>query len=107
MTGAVRVERDSMGELEVPADALYGANTQRAALNFPISDLRFNRSFIRAIGQVKQSAAVVNEELGQLEPELSRAIVDAAREVIDGKARRRVHCRYLSDRVWHFDKHER
>ena len=85
MTGAVRVERDSMGELEVPADALYGANTQRAALNFPISDLRFNRSFIRAIGQVKQSAAVVNEELGQLEPELSRAVVDAAREVIDGK----------------------
>ena len=85
MTGAVRVERDSMGELEVPADALYGANTQRAALNFPISDLRFNRSFIRAIGQVKQSAAVVNEDLGQLEPELSRAIVDAAQEVIGGK----------------------
>ena len=85
MTGAVRVERDSMGELEVPADALYGANTQRAALNFPISDLRFNRSFIRAIGQVKQSAAAVNEELGQLEPELSRAIVVAAQKVIDGK----------------------
>lgn len=85
MTGAVRVERDSMGELEVPADALYGANTRRAELNFPISDLRFNRSFIRAIGQVKQSAAVVNQDLGQLDPELSRAIVDAAQEVIDGK----------------------
>ena len=85
MTGAVRVERDSMGELEVPADALYGANTRRAELNFPISDLRFNRSFIRAIGQVKQSAAVVNRDLGQLDPELSRAIVDAAQEVIDGK----------------------
>ncbi len=85
MTGAVRVERDSMGELEVPADALYGANTQRAALNFPISDLRFNRSFIRAIGQVKQLAATVNEELGQLEPDLSRAIVDAAQKVIDGE----------------------
>ena len=85
MTGAVRVERDSMGELEVPADALYGANTRRAELNFPISDLRFNRSFIRAIGQVKQSAAVVNHDLGQLDPELSRAIVDAAQEVIDGK----------------------
>ena len=85
MTGAVRVERDSMGELEVPADALYGANTRRAELNFPISDLRFNRSFIRAIGQVKQSAAVVNLDLGQLDPELSRAIVDAAQEVIDGK----------------------
>ena len=85
MTGAVRVERDSMGELEVPADALYGANTRRAELNFPISDLRFNRSFIRAIGQVKQSAAVVNHDLGTLGPELSRAIVDAAQEVIDGK----------------------
>ena len=85
MTGAVRVERDSMGELEVPADALYGANTRRAELNFPISDLRFNRSFIRAIGQVKQSAAVVNQDLGQLEPALSRAIIDAAQEVIDGK----------------------
>ena len=85
MTGAVRVERDSMGELEVPADALYGANTRRAELNFPISDLRFNRSFIRAIGQVKQSAAVVNHDLGQLDPELSRAIVDAAQEVIDGQ----------------------
>ena len=85
MTGAVRVERDSMGELEVPADALYGANTRRAELNFPISDLRFNRSFIRAIGQVKQSAAVVNQDLGQLDTELSRAIVNAAQEVIDGK----------------------
>ncbi len=85
MTGAVRVERDSMGELEVPADALYGANTRRAELNFPISDLRFNRAFIRAIGQVKQSAAVVNKDLGQLDADLSRAIVDAAQEVIDGK----------------------
>ena len=85
MTGAVRVERDSMGELEVPADALYGANTRRAELNFSISDLRFNRSFIRAIGQVKQSAAVVNQDLGQLDPKLSLAIVDAAQEVIDGQ----------------------
>ncbi len=85
MTGAVRVERDSMGELEVPADALYGANTRRAELNFPISDLRFNRAFIRAIGQVKQSAAVVNRDLGQLDADLSRAIVDAAQEVIDGR----------------------
>ncbi len=85
MTGAVRVERDSMGELEVPADALYGANTRRAELNFPISDLRFNRAFIRAIGQVKQSAAVVNKDLGQLDADLSRAIVDAAQEVIDGE----------------------
>ncbi|MEX0762230.1 MAG: class II fumarate hydratase [Dehalococcoidia bacterium] len=81
----MRRERDSMGELEVPADAYYGANTQRARLNFPISDLRFSRSFIRAIGQVKQSAAVVNKDLGVLDPKLADAIIDAAQKVIDGK----------------------
>jgi fumarate hydratase class II len=81
----MRRERDSMGELEVPASAYYGGNTQRAKLNFPISNLRFGRSFIKAIGQVKQSAAVVNLELGVLEPELSKAIVDAAQRVINGE----------------------
>ncbi len=81
----MRRERDSMGELEVPADAYYGANTQRARLNFPISDLRFSRSFIRAIGQVKQSAAVVNKDLGVLDPKLADAIIDAAQKVIDGE----------------------
>ena len=58
-----RKERDSMGEFQVPADAYYGANTMRAKLNFPISDLRFPRSFIRALGQIKQAAAQVNSEL--------------------------------------------
>ena len=56
----VRIERDSMGQMEVPADALYGASTMRAVLNFPISDLRFPRTFIRALGLVKQSAARTN-----------------------------------------------
>jgi fumarate hydratase class II len=81
----MRKERDTMGELEVPASAYYGATTQRAVLNFPISDLRFGRSFIRAIGQVKQAAAEVNRELGQLDPKLADAIHAAAQKVIDGK----------------------
>src|SRR6266536_2690062 len=80
-----RVERDSMGEMEVPAGAYYGASTQRAVLNFPISDLRFQRSFIRAIGLVKQAAAEVNRELGLLDPKLAEAIGQASREVADGK----------------------
>ena len=81
---AMRVERDSMGELQVPADAYYGAQTMRAALNFPISNLRFPRSFIRALGQIKLSAAQVNEELGLLDPKIAEAIVAAASEVVDG-----------------------
>ena len=84
-TGQTRIERDSMGEMQVPADAYYGASTQRAVLNFPISDLRFPRQFIRALGQIKQAAALTNEELGLLEPGIAQAIVQAAQEVIDGK----------------------
>ncbi len=81
----VRIERDSMGQMEVPADALYGASTMRAVLNFPISDLRFPRTFIRALGLVKQSAAKTNMSLGVLDESLGAAIVEAAQEVIDGK----------------------
>ncbi len=80
-----RIERDSMGELPVPSDALYGAQTMRAVLNFPISDLRFPRSFIRALAQVKLAAAQVNTELGLLSPDLAEAIVSAAQEVADGR----------------------
>src|SRR5258708_12974866 len=74
-----------MGEMRVPADAYYGASTHRAVLNFPISDLRFPRQFIRALGQIKQAAAQVNESLGLLEPQVAEAIVRAAQEVIEGK----------------------
>ncbi len=81
----IRIERDSMGQMEVPADALYGASTMRAVLNFPISDLRFPRTFIRALGLVKQSAAKTNMSLGVLDETLGNAIVEAAQEVIDGK----------------------
>ena len=82
---AVRIERDSMGEMEVPAEALYGASTRRAVLNFPISNLRFPRSFIRALGLVKQSAARTNMALGLLEERPGNAIIAAAQEVIDGR----------------------
>ena len=79
-----RKERDSMGEFDVPADAYYGANTMRAVLNFPISDLRFPRSFIRAVAQIKLAAAQVNRELELLDGGLADAIASAAQEVADG-----------------------
>ena len=84
-TEETRIERDSMGEMQVPAHAYWGANTHRAVLNFPISDLRFQRQFIRALGQIKQAAAQVNESLGTVDPQIAEAIVQAAQEVIDGK----------------------
>ena len=68
-----------MGEMEVPADAYYGASTMRAVQNFPISDLRFPRQFIRALGLIKRAAAEINMELGLLDRELGEAIVQAAR----------------------------
>ncbi len=82
---ATRVERDSMGEMQVPANAYYGASTQRAVLNFPISDLRFPRRFIKALGQIKLCAAQVNAELSLLDEKLAKAISEAAQEVVDGK----------------------
>jgi fumarate hydratase class II len=81
---ASRRERDSMGELGVPADAYYGASTMRARLNFPISPLRLPRDFIRALGLIKRQAAIVNAELGLLDRRLSDAIARAAQEVADG-----------------------
>ena len=81
----VRIERDSMGPIEVPANALYGASTMRAVLNFPISDLRFPRYFIRALGLVKLAAAQTNMALGLLDQKPGNAIAAAAQEVADGK----------------------
>ncbi len=80
-----RIERDSLGEVEVPADALYGAQTQRATENFPISGLRMPRPFIRSLGLVKCVCASVNAELGLLAPEIAEAIQTAAFEVAEGK----------------------
>ena len=79
-----RIERDSLGEMSVPADALWGASTQRAVENFPISGERFPRVFLRALGLVKRAAAHANAELGVLEPDVARAIAEAADEVAAG-----------------------
>src|SRR6266542_3436541 len=83
--GPVRKEKDSMGEMEVRADVYYGASTQRAVLNFPISTLRLGRPFIRALGLLKFASARVNADLGLLEPSIAGAIRTAAKEVVDGK----------------------
>jgi fumarate hydratase, class II len=83
--GATRIERDSMGEMEVPADALYGASTQRAVLNFPISGQPLPRRFIRALALIKEAAAEANAELGLLAPDVAAAIAGAAAEVADGR----------------------
>src|SRR5256884_2185504 len=80
-----RIERDSMGEVEVPAEALYGASTQRAVLNFPISGQRFPRRFIRAQALIKRAAAEVNAELGLLDMDRAAAISAAAQAVADGE----------------------
>jgi fumarate hydratase, class II len=79
-----RVEKDSMGTMEVPADALYGATTQRAVLNFPVSGYRFGRLFIRALGLLKWAAAQANRDLGKLDEERAQLIMQAAEEVIEG-----------------------
>jgi fumarate hydratase class II len=83
--GPTRIERDSMGEVEVPGDALYGASTQRAVLNFPISGQRFPRSFIRALALIKEAAAETNAELGLLDGEIAEAVAAAAAEVAEGR----------------------
>jgi fumarate hydratase class II len=85
MTGSFRIERDSMGELQVPAEALWGAQTQRAVQNFPISGLPLPRAFIGALGLVKQAAARANTRLELLDAEVARAIDGAAAEVAAGR----------------------
>ena len=85
MSEQFRTESDSMGPMQVPATAYYGAQTARAIENFPISNLRFSRSFIRALGMIKKHAGITNEQLGYLTPQVSDAIQKAAQEVIDGK----------------------
>jgi len=80
-----RTEADSMGQMQVPTDAYYGAQTARAIENFPISGLRFSRQFIRAIGLIKKHAAATNAGLGLVPAAISDAIQQAAQEVIDGK----------------------
>ena len=85
MAEEFRIEKDSMGEVKVPAKALYGAQTQRAVENFPISGLRFQRPFLRAMGMIKGAAAAANLDLKLMDAEMSKAIQAAAKEVEDGK----------------------
>src|SRR3954452_10994046 len=81
----VRRERDSFGEIEVPADRYWGAQTQRSLENFPIGTERMPLPLIHALGIVKRAAAETNVELGSLPPKIAKAIIAAAQEVIDGK----------------------
>lgn len=80
-----RTEKDALGEIKVPADAMYGAQTQRAVENFRISDLKLQFPFIEALALIKKYAAIVNGELGLIKPEFSKAISEAAGEIIEGK----------------------
>lgn len=84
VTEKYRIEKDSLGEMQVPADALYAAQTQRAVLNFPISGIRFPRRFIQALGIVKQAAAKANRDLGLLDNDKAEAIIASSQQVIDG-----------------------
>ena len=84
MTEQFRTEKDSMGEFQVPKDAKYGASTARAVDNFPISNLRFSRSFIKALGEIKKACAKVNQNNKLLDKNFADSIIDAAQQVIDG-----------------------
>ncbi len=103
----MRIERDSMGEVSVPDGAYYGASTQRAVENFPISGIRFPRRFIWALGLVKGSAARIAGPAGHLPAAKAEAIAAAADEVRDGRARRPVPAGHLPDRVGNVDQHQR
>ena len=87
MTGTknTRIEKDTMGEMEVPAEAYWGASTQRAVLNFPISNIRYPSDFIKMLGRIKRAAANANKDLGLLDPEIAEAINAASTEVVEGK----------------------
>ena len=85
MSDGFRIEKDSLGEVRVPIGALYGAQTQRAVENFPISGQGFGRGFIQALGMLKKAAALTNQELGTLDKEIAEAIATAAGEVAAGE----------------------
>ena len=85
MARDLRIERDSLGEVQVPAAAYYGAQTQRALINFPISGMKPYPAFIWSMAMIKHAAAEVNRDLGLLDPRIANAIIRAAQEVIEGK----------------------
>ena len=81
----MRTEKDSMGSMVVPDDAYYGAQTQRAVENFPVSGITIPKAMIRALGMIKRSASIVNHDLGNLDEKRMNAIIQASDEVISGK----------------------
>ena len=85
MTQEFRTEKDSMGEFQVPIDSKYGASTARAVDNFPISNLKFSRSFIKALGEVKKACAQVNLKNKLLDKKIANSIVDSAQQIINGE----------------------
>src|SRR4051812_44760757 len=85
MTDEWRIEHDSMGDVRVPADALWRAQTQRAIGNFPLSGLRIDDELVRALTSIKSVAATVNGDLGVIDPDTASAIHDAAAEVAAGR----------------------
>ena len=80
-----RIEKDSLGEMQVPENAYYGAQTQRAVENFKISNLRFSEQFIKSLALIKKSAAIVNNKLGLIENDVSKVIIDVSDDIISGK----------------------
>jgi len=85
MRDSFRIERDTMGDMQVPASALYGPQTARAVQNFPISGKRFPRSFVRALGMIKSAAAKMNGRMGHLPAALAESIEAAAEQVVEGR----------------------
>ena len=84
MTSEFRIEKDSMGEFKVPVDAKYGASTARAVDNFPVSELKFSRAFIKALGEIKKACAEINFKNNLLDEKTKSSVVKAAQKVIDG-----------------------
>ena len=106
MSDQFRTETDSLGNVEVPSTALYGAQTQRAYQNFPVSGLRLPRRVIRALALVKKAAAEVNRDTGKLEPKLAERHHRGRARGRRRPARPRVRRRHLPDRVGHLQQHE-
>ena len=101
-----RTERDTMGEMQVPADALYGASTARAIENFPVAHEPVPAAVIHAFGYLKAACARANQELGKLDEKIAKSIISACEEVAAGKHRFALPRRHLSNRLRHFDQHE-
>ena len=104
---STRTETDTFGPIEVATTAYWGAQAQRSLGNFKIGEEKMPKALVRALGIVKRAAAETNMELGNLDPALAKAIIDAAQEVIDGKLDAHFPLERLADRLGHPDQYER